>query len=231
MWKILTVQIREKIYCSLISRGIFPDEQKGCRKRTRGKEDLLYLDQHILNESKMWRKYLAMTWIDYKKSSDMVSSSWILHCPKMYKISDQVVQKKAMQTWRVELTAGGKSLTEVKIQRGIFQGFALSPLLFVIAMMPLNHILRKYTAGYNLSKSQEKINHLMYIDDITHFAKKTKRNGNPNTDCENIQSRYRNGIWHRKMRYAFNEKWQTTHDGRSRTTKSSNQNSRRKENQ
>ena len=29
-------------------------------------------------------------------------------------------------------------------------------------MMPLNHILRKYTAGYKLSKSQEKINHLIY---------------------------------------------------------------------
>ena len=40
-----------------------------------------------------------------------------------------------------------------------------------------------------------------------------------------IQSRYRNGIWHRKMRHDNNEKWQMTHNGRSRTTKSnSNQN-------
>ena len=67
-----------------------------------------------------------------------------------------------METWRVELTAGGKRLADVKIQRGIFQGDVLSLLLFVI----LNHVLRKYTAGYKLSKSQEKINHLMYFDDI-----------------------------------------------------------------
>ena len=40
--------------------------------------------------------------------------------------------------------------------------------------MPLNHILRKYTAGYKLSRSQEKINHLMYIDDIKLFAKNEK---------------------------------------------------------
>ena len=40
--------------------------------------------------------------------------------------------------------------------------------------MPLNHILRKFTAGYKLSKSQEKINHLMYTDDIKLFAKKEK---------------------------------------------------------
>ena len=40
--------------------------------------------------------------------------------------------------------------------------------------MPLNHILRKCTAGYKLSKSQEKINHLTYIDDIKLFAKNEK---------------------------------------------------------
>ena len=31
MWKILTAQMREKIYYSVTSRGLFPDEQKGCR--------------------------------------------------------------------------------------------------------------------------------------------------------------------------------------------------------
>ena len=38
-------------------------------------------------------------------------------------------------------------------------------------MMPLNHILRKCTAGYKLSRSQEEINHLMYVDDIKLFVK------------------------------------------------------------
>ena len=38
-------------------------------------------------------------------------------------------------------------------------------------MIPLNHIIRKCTAGYKLRKSQEKINHLMYMDDIKLFAK------------------------------------------------------------
>ena len=40
--------------------------------------------------------------------------------------------------------------------------------------MQLNHILRKCTAGYKLSRSQEKVNHLMYVDDIKLFAKNEK---------------------------------------------------------
>ena len=32
MWKILTVQIKEEIYNLLTSCGLFPEEQKGCRK-------------------------------------------------------------------------------------------------------------------------------------------------------------------------------------------------------
>ena len=172
MWKILTAQIKEKIYYSLTSRGLFPDEQKGCRKGSRGTAELLYIDQHILNESKTRRKNLAMAWIDNKKAYDMVPQIWIIHCLKMYKISHEVINfiEKTIQIWRMELTAG-RSLAETKIQRGIFQGDALSPLQFITAMMPLNHILRKCIAGYKLSRSQEKINHLMYMDDIKLFAK------------------------------------------------------------
>ena len=79
-----------------------------------------------------------------------------------------------MKTWKVELTIGWRSLSEAKVQRAIIQGDALSPLLFIIAMVLLNHILRKCTARYKLSKSQEKISHLMYIDDIKLFAQNEK---------------------------------------------------------
>ena len=71
----------------------------------------------------------------------------------MHEISHEVINfiDKTMKTWRVELTAGGRRLAEAKIQRGIFQGDALSSLLFINAMMPLNHILRKCKARYKLS--------------------------------------------------------------------------------
>ena len=60
----------------------------------------------------------------------MVPQSWIINCFKMYKIAHEVINfiektMKTIKTWRVELTAGGKSLAETKIQRGIFLGDAL----------------------------------------------------------------------------------------------------------
>ena len=46
MWKIWTGQIREKINYSIKSRGLFPKEQKGCRKGPSCTGELLYVDQH-----------------------------------------------------------------------------------------------------------------------------------------------------------------------------------------
>ena len=63
---------------------------------------------------------------------------------------------------------------EVKIQKDVFQGNALSPLLFVTKMMPLSHIFRKGMSEYKLTKYQEKINHPMYKDNIKPFAKNEK---------------------------------------------------------
>ena len=51
---------------------------------------------------------------------------------------------------------------------------ALSPLVLVMAMMPLKHILRECTGLYKLPKSQGEINHLMYMDDLKLFAKNMK---------------------------------------------------------
>ena len=60
----------QKIYSSLTNRGLFPEEQKGCHKGSRGTAELLYIDQHIQNESKTKRK--KTSWIDYKKAYDII---------------------------------------------------------------------------------------------------------------------------------------------------------------
>ena len=59
-------------------------------------------------------------------------------------------------------------------RRGILLGDLLLRLLFLIAMMPLNYILWKCRRGIKFAKSKEKINHLMYMDDIKTFARNKK---------------------------------------------------------
>ena len=118
-----------------------------------------------------------MAWNDYQKAYDIIQQSLIIVCLKMYKKSDEVINfiEKTMKTWEVESTLGGRSLAEAKVQRGIFQGDAQSLLIFIIAVMPLNNIRRKCSAGYKHCKSQEKIHHQMYMDDIQ-LLQKMKKN-------------------------------------------------------
>ena len=78
-----------------------------------------------------------------------------------------------MKSWRLELTCGAETLREVPINRGIFQGDALSPLLFVIALIPLTHIVRTANSGYEF-RTGETINHLLFMDDLKLYCKSVK---------------------------------------------------------
>ena len=80
-----------------------------------------------------------------------------------------------MKNWATELTSCGENLRRVDIRRGIFQGDSLSPLLFVICMIPLTKVLRKIKAGYVIKEGNLKVNHLLFIDDLKLFGKKKGR--------------------------------------------------------
>ena len=55
-----------------------------------------------------------------------------------------------MENGKVELAAGGQTLAEVKMQRGIMQGGSLLSLLFAIEMVPLSYELRKRSGATHL---------------------------------------------------------------------------------
>ena len=76
-----------------------------------------------------------------------------------------------MKHWNTELNAGQSRLGNVKIERGIFQGDSLSPLLFVMTMIPLTLMLRKTNTFYEVRKTGERINHSLFMDDLKLFAK------------------------------------------------------------
>ena len=81
---------------------------------------------------------------------------------------------KQTKNCKVESTVGGITFVEVKIHEDIFRREVLSPLIFVIAMMPLKYIFIKCSRACKLTKSQEKINHRMYKVDIKSFIKNEK---------------------------------------------------------
>ena len=150
MWKLLTGIFAEKIYDHLMVNNLLPDEQKGCRKRSRGTKDQLLIDKSVLREARIKKRCLAMGWIDYRKAYDMVPHSWILEMLGMVKVADNLkgLLTKSMDEWKTVLTSNGEDLGEVNINRGIFQGDSLSPLLFIIVMIPLTVILRRENLGY-----------------------------------------------------------------------------------
>ena len=76
-----------------------------------------------------------------------------------------------MAPWKTVLTVNGQVLDYVHIRRGIFQGDSLSPLLYVISIIPMTTILRQTGLGYQTSKSAAKISHLLYMDDLQLYGK------------------------------------------------------------
>ena len=155
MWKLLTGIISENTYCFMENEKLLPEEQKGCRRKSRGTKDQLLIDETILKNCRKRKTNLAMTWVDYRKAYDFVSHSWTLECLDMLGIADNVrtFLGKSMEKWKLLLNSNGSDLCEVDVNRGIFLGGSLSPLIFVIFMIPLSLLLRKVKASYEWSRN------------------------------------------------------------------------------
>jgi hypothetical protein len=161
------------MYDHLQANQLLPDEQKGCRRRSRGTKDQLLIDKAVLREARVKKRCLSMAWIDYRKAYDMVPHSWIVEMLRMVKVAGNMegLVTRSMKDWKTVLTSNGEVLGEVDIRRGIFQGDSLSPLLFIIIMMPLSMLLRREKLGYTFGSGGKTINHLVFMDDIKLYGK------------------------------------------------------------
>ena len=56
----MTGLIADQIYGHLDQQKLLPEEQKGCRKRSGGTNDLLYIDRAVISKVKSRKKNLAM---------------------------------------------------------------------------------------------------------------------------------------------------------------------------
>ena len=161
------------MYCFMENENLILEEQKGCRRESRGTKDQLLIDKTILKDCRKRRTNLAMAWIHYRKAYDFVPHSWILECLDLLGIADNVRSflEKIMKKWKLLLTANGLELCEVDVNRGIFQGDSPSPLIFVIYLIPLSLLLRKAKASYEWGRKEFKLNHLLFMDDLKLFGK------------------------------------------------------------
>ena len=106
----------------------------------------------------------------------MIPHSWLIECLEIYGAEENTIIffKNTMPNWKTILTSSGTRLAEVNIRRGIFKGDSLSPLLFIVAMIPMTRVLERMEVGYQLKKGGSRINHLMFMDDIMLFGRGTK---------------------------------------------------------
>ena len=68
----------------------------------------------------------------------MVPHLWIKECLELIGVTEniEILLVNSMEKWRVMLCAGNSELGEVDIKRDIFQGDFLSPLVFVLTLIP-----------------------------------------------------------------------------------------------
>ena len=95
-----------------------PEENKRCRKRPRGTNDLLYIDRAVITEVKSRKKNLGIAWIDCKKAYDMVPHSWIKEYLELFRVAENIktLLVNSMEKRRVMLCAGNSELGEVDIK-------------------------------------------------------------------------------------------------------------------
>ena len=157
-----------KLYEHLENQDLLSEEQKGCRRRSRGTKDQLLIDNGVIKNSKRRRTNLNMAWIGFRKAYDMVPHSWMIRSLELVGAAKNTVNllKETMKNWKTNLICSNTELRAMKINRGIFQGDSLSPLLFVVSLRSLTLILRKMKQGYSFGKGKSNLNHILFMDDL-----------------------------------------------------------------
>ena len=166
---------REETYYSIVRHGLF---QKGCQKGTRETGNLLYIDQHIFKEKKRDKKMEIWRGLT-TKSSTIRSRKDTRRSHKLYgnheKLVSEIDSRRESFTWGEN---PGRCIVAINICN---------------SDDTIQLHTQKFTGGYKFTKSQEKVNYQMYIDDIKLFAKKCKRIGDSNPTNKTLKSG-----WNRK---------------------------------
>ena len=123
-----------------------------------------FLNRMLLNCSSKNRNLAQRGLITVKRSIKALD---------IYKTSSTIkgFLHQCMSMWSTKLILNHSNGTEtsgnIKIDRGIFQGDSLSPLLFCLALVPLSNELHNTKHGYKIF--DKTLTHLFYMDDLKGF--------------------------------------------------------------
>ena len=136
MWKLLTGIFSESMYGHLRCQELFSNEQKGCRKNSRGTKDQLPIDKtrRLTN--------LSLAWIDYRNAFDMVHDMDFGMCKNGW---------SGPEYNHLDREQHGKFEDSVEVKPGCTWD---------------SRLLWDTRTGYQLKKEGCKVNHLLFMDDL-----------------------------------------------------------------
>ena len=163
--------LSEDMYCFIENENLLPEEEKGYRRKSKETKDELLIDKTILKDCIKRRTNIAMGWIDYRKAYDFLPNSCIFKCLDMLPIADDVRRflRKAWTSRNLFWIQMGRIYA--RLNRSIFEGDSLSPLVFVICMIILSLLLRRVKVSYEWDRGEFNFYHLHFMNDLNLFLK------------------------------------------------------------
>ena len=109
-----------------------------------------------------------MSWVDFRNANDIVPHAQIIKVLKPICAAPNVIVllKSTMIDQKTESISSDIKLGKKNINRDIFQGDSLSPLLYVLSLIPLTLVLRQMKERYSLEKGKSKLNHVLFMDHL-----------------------------------------------------------------
>ena len=76
---------------------------------------------------------------------------------------------------------------------------------YLLCLLPLTHILRDAAPGYHFASNRQKVNHLLFLDDLKLYASNAKSLESLIQTVHVFSNEIRDGIWSGKMYSIDNE--------------------------
>ena len=175
IYKVLTSTISHFVqgHCDL--HKVVPVEQRALRKGRRGTHDCLLLDQALVQWTKVHRKCISVAWVDYRKAYDLVDWKVLTLILRTLKLPHPIVccVERVLPLWKTSFrlkTATSEMKTSlVTYGRGLFQGDALSCILFQLSILPISNALAK-CERFKGPSIDGFSNHLLFMDDLKVYS-------------------------------------------------------------